>query len=83
MDCDRCVYKNKKFRNKCALLESRTVSWDCTVTKEDYEIILDDMLEYYIEKFENTDEVIEQINYRKQIDMVKKQIDVVQGWRYQ
>jgi hypothetical protein len=23
------------------------------------------------------------INYRKQIDMVKKQIDVVQGWRYQ
>lgn len=79
MDCKECVFRNKKFDNNCSLLVHKNVSWDCTTTKKQYSKTLADMFDYYEVKKDKAKNNLEETQYRRQLAITQRQIDILQG----
>jgi len=79
MDCDRCVYKSRRYPNRCSLLTNKDVSWDCTTTPEDFKQILVEQIEYYDMKHKASRNNIDQTIYSRERTECQKLLSQLKG----
>jgi len=74
MNCNRCVYQNKRYPNNCMLLQNKDITWECECSLEEYKKRLMAMIKYYKVKKEKAKNNLDETIYRQQIEKVNDEL---------
>lgn len=67
MNCNRCVYQNKRYPNNCMLLQNKDVTFECECTLGEYKNRLYQMIRYYKTKKEKSRDNLEETIFTQKI----------------